>query len=85
MRTAINQPIAVVSIYDPKTGNSLPKGLRWKNRFYPLEKLGYHHKVTQGTTLCHIFTMTYQDLIFRLRHDTNHLTWTLEEIADGSL
>jgi hypothetical protein len=42
-----------------------------------------HHTIREGRTLFHIFSVSSQDLFFRLKLDTDNLFWTLEEIADG--
>ena len=83
MQQTINEQISVVFIYNSQLGNMKPTGLRWNGRLYKITQWGYHHKIKQGTTLNHIFSVASENLAFRLRLDTDTLTWYLDEISDG--
>ena len=83
MNEMINEKVSVVSVYDRSAGITMPKKIKWQGRVYPIEKLGYHHKVREGRKLLHIFSVCNDALAFRLRLDTETLGWTLEEVSDG--
>ncbi len=83
MIEAINEKIAVITVYDPTKKGTMPWRLKWRGKVYHVLKLGYHHRVRQGRVLVHIFTVSTNTLSFKLRFDTESLLWTLEEIADG--
>lgn len=84
MIEAINEQIAVITVYDPGlSGPSMPWRMKWRGRVYCVVKLGYHHRVRQGRVLVHVFTVSTNTLSMKLRFDTESLCWTLEEISDG--
>lgn len=79
----ISAPVSVELVYDHRKHTSLPRKILWDGRVFPILKLGLHHTLREGRDLHHIFSVTTQELSFRLRLDTNTLFWTLEEISDG--
>ena len=79
----ISAPISVQLVYDHRHHTVLPRKLLWDGREYPVTKVGLHHTYRQGRTLFHIYSVTSNNLFFRLNLDTETLFWTLEEIADG--
>lgn len=83
MLAAINEPISVVAIYDRVRNDVTPWRIKWQNRIYTISQIGYHHTVREGRSLLHIFSVTDGNTAFRLKHDTETLGWTLEEISDG--
>lgn len=84
MLEAINEHVAVLTVYDPTTKTAMkPFRIKWRGRVYHIVKLGYHHKVRQGRTVMHIFSVSTATLAFRLRFDSESLIWTLETISDG--
>lgn len=62
----------------------MPYKLRWNGRDYFIKKLGYHHKIKEGKTLIHIFSVSADSLAFRLRFNSDTLSWILEEVLDGN-
>lgn len=83
MHEVVNEKVAVVTVYDRNSGLTMPVKMKWQGRVYPLEKLGYHHKVKDGRTLVHVYSVSNKDLAFRLELNTDNLIWTLKEISDG--
>lgn len=79
----IGEKVSVLSIFNKQLGLAAPKRIKWRNKTYDINKIGYHHKLKEGNKLIHIFSVSNQYLSFRLRLDTDNLHWTLEEVADG--
>lgn len=52
----------------------------WRGRKYRITKVGMHHKIREGRTLLHIFSVTDGTTYFRLQFDTDTLGWKLLEI-----
>ncbi|NTU73323.1 hypothetical protein HGB07_04105 [Candidatus Roizmanbacteria bacterium] len=82
MNEIINEKVSVITLYDRIKGSVMPVKIKWQGRTYAITKLGYHHKVTEGRTLIHIFSVSNEETAFKLRLDTNTLHWTLLEIYD---
>lgn len=83
MTEKINALVDVISVYRKETGKTIPLRLLWQGRAYTITKLGFHHTVRVGRCLHHLFSVTDGNLFFRLNHDTEMLSWTLEEVSDG--
>ena len=83
MITKLCVPVSVLLVFDGKTGKVLPRRIIWKERVYPVVKLGLHHTYRQGCTLYHVFSVASKTLFFRLVLNTDNLHWKLEEISDG--
>lgn len=79
----INLPVSVVSIFDHKKQLSYPLKILFEGKTHPLVKLGYHHTSREGRVLYHIFSVVSPSLFFRLKLNTESLSWSLEEISDG--
>lgn len=79
----IGEKVSVLSIYDQNKGKFLPKKIKWRSKTYEINQVGYHHRLKEGKKLIHIFSVCSNDLSFKLRLDTDNLSWTLEEVADG--
>lgn len=84
MTENINEKVSIVMVYNHKTGLSMPKKIRWRNRDYLIKSLSYYHRVHQGKNIIHVFNVTDGNLDFRLSLDSENLQWTLEEIYDRS-
>lgn len=84
MAENINEKVSIVTVYNHKTGLTMPKKIRWKNRDYLIKNLAYYHRIRQGTNTIHIFNVTDGNLDFRLSLNSENLHWTLEEIYDRS-
>ena len=61
----------------------IPKTVVWKNRPYPITKIGLHHTYRTGNTLYHVFSVVSHSLFFRLILNTTNLKWKLDQISDG--
>lgn len=85
MREQIGEEVSVVMIYSAVKRLALPHIVRWQNQDYKVGKIGYHHTVSEGKTLHHIFELIDDDstLWFRLNFNTANLHWKLEAISDG--
>ena len=79
----ISAPVSVQTIYDHRRRTVSPRQIFWDGKIIRIATVGMHHTIREGRTLFHIFSVTSQDLFFRLRLNTDNLFWTLEEIADG--
>lgn len=84
MNEKINERIDVITIYRKTGALVMPYKLRWNGKEYKITKLGYHHKIKEGKTLIHIFSCSNDSLAFRLRFNSDTLSWILEEVLDGN-
>ncbi len=84
MIEAINEKVSVVFIYNRDEKTAIPSLVRWQGEVRRIGKIGYHHKIREGRTVCHIFHVTDGNLAYKLKFDTDALTWTLLEVADGT-
>jgi hypothetical protein len=82
MLEQINEQVDCIVIYRKRIG-AQPYKIRWNGKDYIIKKIGYHHRQKQGKVMFHIFSVASDNLDFRLRHDPESLTWTLEEVSDG--
>ena len=83
MQEIINQKIDVNTIYKAIGSKLFPYKLRWNGKDYLIKSIGYHHRERRGKVMHHVFSVASDTLDFRLRHDPETLTWTLEEVSDG--
>ena len=79
----ISAPISVALVYNHKTRNVKPWKVLWEGKQYLITKIGLHHTVRNGRTLFHVFSVESELLFFKLILNTDSLSWTVEEIADG--
>jgi len=84
MHEKINERVDVITIYRKIGAISMPYKLRWNGRDHIIKALGYHHKVKEGKTIIHIFSCSSDTLAFRLRFNSDTLSWILEEVLDGA-
>ncbi len=85
MNELINERVDVITIYKKSnTFHAFPYKLRWNGREHFIKKVGYHHKIKEGKTLIHIFSCSSDTLSFRLRFNSDTLSWILEEVEDGT-
>lgn len=83
MSEIINEKVSVITVYDSEKGVVIPKKIKWQNRIYTIDKIGYHHTLKEGRKLIHIFSVANASIALKLRFDSETLHWTLEEISDG--
>lgn len=79
----IDAPISVNLVYDHIQKKVFPKHIKWEGRVYEIVKVGLHHSFREGKTLYHVFSAVSSTLFFKLRLNTESLSWRLEEIADA--
>ncbi len=85
MRELINKEVSVVMYFSARQHLALPHMLRWQNKDYQVGKIGYHHRVREGSAMHHIFEFVDSEemLWFRLNLNTENLHWKLEAVSDG--
>jgi hypothetical protein len=79
----VSIPTSIKTVFNHKTRTTVPKVILWEGREYVVNKVGLHHHFREGKTLFHVFSVSTENLFFRLKLDTDNLIWTVEEIADG--
>ena len=72
------------SLSDKGRASILPIKIRWRGREHVITKLGYLHKYREGRETVHIFEVSNTTTAFRLKHNSETLTWELEAISDGN-
>ncbi|MFI5240852.1 MAG: hypothetical protein ACHQUA_00265 [Microgenomates group bacterium] len=63
--------------------SDFPKWVKWKNRVYKIDKVGFHHTYKSGKILYHVFSVTSGSFFMKIVLNTDNLSWKLEEISDG--
>jgi hypothetical protein len=81
----MNEKVSVITVYDQSNNKAYPWRIKWRGRVYTTREVGYHHTRESGSTLCHIFSVATSSLFFRLKFDTDNLSWTVEEVLDGEI
>ena len=79
----INEKIDVITIFKSKGAELIIYKIRWNGREHKITELGYHHVVKEGRFVYHYFSVCTDTLAFKLRLDTETLSWTLKEVSDG--
>lgn len=83
MSEIINEKVSVVSFYNHDCGKVMPWLVRWHGHLYKIKNVGLHYPVKEGKKLLHYFSvLTDSNVSLKLRHDTETLHWTLEEVVD---
>lgn len=85
MLERLKAPISVYSFYNHRQKVFYPGVLVWEGRKYKTTRVGYHHTFRQGKTLFHVFSLETPELSFRLVHNTDNLSWEVQEISDGQV
>lgn len=80
MPEAINETISVDLVSEAASGAAYPWTFRWRGRRYTTRTVGLKHCIREGRVLYHIFSVTDGSAFFRLRFDTETLTWKLLEV-----
>lgn len=78
-------PVTVTLLYDHHNRTVVPKNVVFDGREYPIIKMGMHHTYREGRTLFHVFSVASETIFFRLVLNTDNLSWSLEEVADGEV
>lgn len=80
MTQKLSELVSVQMIFDHRLHKASPQQIFWNNKIYPVTQVGLRHCFREGRKLIHIFSLISRGTFFRLRFDTESLTWTLEEI-----
>ena len=83
MQRILREPVSVITSYNHKSKEVRPISLSWHNQTFPILQVGLHHSYQQGASKHHVFSVTSDNLFFRLNLNTENLHWTIEEISDG--
>jgi hypothetical protein len=86
MREKIDEEVSVVMYYSARKRVALPHLISWHDHEYEVGEIGYHHKISNGKVLHHIFEIVDKtnSLWLRLNFNTDNLHWTLEAVSDGN-
>ena len=79
----IHAPITVISTYNHQKRRHVPIIVKWDGKTYKIKEVGYHHRYRKGKVLYHVYSISSDELFFRVVLNTESLNWTLEEISDG--
>ena len=77
MFSQLNDPIEVAVIY--KEARALPWKFLWQGREIKISKVNLIHHIWEGRSKIYYFAVTDGTSYFKLRFDTDKLTWTLVE------
>lgn len=80
MGEAIDESVSVNLLFNHLKRSAAPTSLYWRGRRYTITKVGLHHFFREGRVLFHIFSVSDGTTFFRLRFNTDTLTWKLLEI-----
>jgi hypothetical protein len=83
MTEKIDAPVSVNLVYDHTKRSVFPSIIKWDGKVYSIKKVGLHHTFREGRVLYHVFSVSSDNLFFRLVLNTENLMWRLEEISDG--
>ena len=79
----IKAPITVITIFNHQKRQVTPVLVKWDGKTYKIKNVGFQHTFRQGRTLYHVFSVTSEDLFFKIVLNTDNLHWELEELSDG--
>lgn len=83
MSEPIHESVSVNLLSNHLKHTASPSSLYWRGRRYTLTQIGLHHTEREGRVLVHIFSATDGTTCFKLRFDTETLSWKLLEVADA--
>lgn len=84
MTEAIDEKVSVNLLSNHLQGIASPSSLYWRGRRYTVRTVGLHHIVREGRTLIHMYSVTDGTTFFRLRLDTETLSWKLLEVETSN-
>lgn len=79
----IKAPISVITAFNHKKLVTWPVIIKWESKDYKVKKVGLHHTYKRGNTLYHIYSVTCENIFFKIILNTTNLQWELEEVSDG--
>jgi hypothetical protein len=79
----ICSPVSVISSYNHCLKTVNPRKVLWNGKEYLITQTGLHHTYREGRTLFHVFSVTANNIFFRLILNTDNLFWQLDEIDEN--
>jgi len=76
----IDEAVSVDLLSNHIKKKAYPWVIHWRGARYMITKVGLHHTVREGRTLCHIYSVTDGNTFFKLKLDTETLRWRLLEV-----
>jgi hypothetical protein len=83
MLKPVHEAVSVIASYDATTGLTNPRRMRWRGRVYAITRVSSRYEQRSGRRLYHFFQGYAGRLQLTLKHDSESLGWTLEEMDDG--
>lgn len=83
MTTPIDESVSVDLLSNHLTHTVIPWVISWRGKQYRIKTVGLHHRIRDGRTLMHMFSVTDGTTYFRLQFNTETLEWRLIEIEDS--
>lgn len=83
MSETIDESVSVDLLSNHVNKKAYPWIIHWRNNRYMVTKIGLHHTVREGRTLMHVFSVTDGNTFFKLKFDTETLSWKLLEVDYG--
>ncbi len=84
MYEQVDEKIDVLAVFGKGFKDIKPLKFKWGGKEYPITKIGYKHKVTEGRKIIHVFSATDGTNFFELRFDSSDLGWVMGRIWDGN-
>jgi len=78
MITVIGEPIRVGAVFG--SGEVLPRWFVWKGEKYPVERITYIWKDTEGRETIHHFSVTSGASLFELCYRERDMSWHLAAV-----
>ena len=79
----VHEQVSVIASYDAVTGLTNPRRMRWHGQVYDITRVSSRYTQRSGRRLYHFFDGYAGRLQLTLKHDSESLGWTLEEMDDG--
>jgi hypothetical protein len=83
MPEIIDEAVSVDLLFNHIRKYAYPWVIHWRGARHMITKVGLHHKVRDGRLLYHLFNVTDGNTFFKLRFDTETLSWKLLEVDYG--
>lgn len=78
MLETINDPVQVAAVF--KAGNIEPRKFLWHNREYPITSINLVYSRYEGRAKVYYFAVSDSANFFKLRFNSDDLTWVLVEV-----
>jgi hypothetical protein len=83
MKKPVHEQVSIIASYDATTGLASPRRMRRGDQVYVITRVSSRYVQRRGRVLYHFFDGYAGRLQLTLRHDSESLGWTLEEMGDG--